>query len=676
MAFTQVCACVLHPNGIGGSCGLRHLVLYLCVFGFSLAQAVPALGQDEELDTITVLAEPEPQTGDVQHEEHAGIHQRIGKKELQRHDVNLGDILANETGVQFRQLGGLGTLTSVTMRGASSAQTGVFLDGIMLNSAGNSSVDFSLLELLNLSSVDVYSGSTPAQLSNAGIGGAVNLRSLSVGETKPSNSASITAGSFGTNRFQYAHQSSHSRWDLVAAASREQSNNRFTLDNDNATPLNPTDDRLEKRNNAQVTKLSALSRVGFQWNNNTRTDALLQATGRDLGVPEWLNNEQNEASYNTDLLQFHVVNRFDNIGNWNTSLSLFQHNQNNHYLDALSQVGLGAQDTHSNTHTTGVKTYWERIDESGTFSFSTSLRNESLKSEDALSSGQNYTAERKSLLSNVQYALFALDERLLFTPSMRLQSVSDQYNGISRLDDNRRYDTKVNTQLGVRYKTNEHFTWRANVGKFVREPAFSELFGSRGLIVGNSKLLPESGTNADLGFTYTPSPNYKLNASAFGSWRDELIALLFDARNIGQSVNIGKANVFGIEIDSNWAINHQLSLRFNTTYQRSKNFSPNPALANKEIPGEARLSSHAKLQYQNGRTRVWFESNHKSDFYYDQANLRPGKGYLLHNAGIEYQWREFSIGLTANNTGDDNVKDYRGFPRPGRSYYVSFNYRL
>jgi len=88
------------------------------------------------------------------------------------------------------------------------------------------------------------------------------------------------------------------------------------------------------------------------------------------------------------------------------------------------------------------------------------------------------------------------------------------------------------------------------------------------------------------------------------------------------------------------------------------------------------LSSHAKLRYHRANLRLWFETNHKGDFFYDQANLLPSKGYLLYNAGLEYQWRDFSIGLTANNIRDDNVEDFNGFPRPGRSFYFSLNYRL
>ena len=78
-ANARFVACVLHPIGFGGLCGLRHLVIHLCLFCFGLMPMLPALALDEELDTITVIAEPESQTGDVQHEEHAGSHQHIDK---------------------------------------------------------------------------------------------------------------------------------------------------------------------------------------------------------------------------------------------------------------------------------------------------------------------------------------------------------------------------------------------------------------------------------------------------------------------------------------------------------------------------------------------------------------------------------------------------------------------
>ncbi len=631
---------------------------------------------DESLDSITVIAEPEPQTGDVQHAEHAGTHRHIERQELERQDVMLGDILAHETGVQFRQVGGLGTLTTVTLRGASSAATGIYLDGILLNSAANSTVDLSLLELLNLSAVDIYQGAAPAPLAGSNLGGAINLRSISALNKKTSTSASVTGGSFNTNRFQFSHRSTHNRWDVVAAASRENSDNDFSFLNNNATPLNPDDDTVEKRNNAQTKKLSGLGRIGFQWNKNRRSDLLIQASTRKLGVPEWLNDEDNEASYDNDTLEMQLVTRFDAIGNWNTSLSLFQHNQSSHYLDQFGQVGLDLQNTQSQARTSGIKSYWEHIGDKGTFSFNVSFRNESLDSTDSLTSNQNYEVDRRSVAAGMQYAYFTFNDRLLFTPSLRFHSVDDDYSGISRSTENSRTDSVITPQMGVRFNASKTLTLRSSLGQFAREPSFSELFGSRGLILGNSNLEPEKGINAELGFSYEPNKQYRLNATAYASLRDELVVLVFDSQGVGRSVNSGEARIYGVELDNKWTINKQWQVRLNATYQISQNIAENPALNKRELPGEARLNSHAKLQYQTGRIRTWAESNYKSDFYYDSANLLPAKQHWIHSTGIEYQWRKFQFGLTANNISNTRTQDFNGFPRPGRSYYFSINVDL
>ena len=670
---------------------MRYLVTTLHIFCIGIGSVSPVFAQNElvqseltqtefakneELETITVVAEPEPATGDVQPGEHTASHQHVTRQELDRQDINLGDILANEAGVQFRQIGGLGAQTTVTIRAASAQQTSVFLDGVLLNSAGNNSIDFSLLELLNLASVDVYRGAAPVQLSQGNIGGAVNLRSLGAVSDKPNSKAVLAGGSFGTNRFQYAHNSSHRQWNVVAAASREHSNNTFTFNNDNATPLNPNDDKREAKNNAQATRLSALGKVGLQWNQNSRSDLMLQTTSRDLGVPEWLNNEDNIASYDTDAVELQLVNRVDGIGNWNTALSIFQHYQDNHYLDVLGQVGLGSQNTVSSTKTTGVKTYWEHIDDKATFSVTASLRNESLRSEDALTQDQNYQTKRQTFLSSAQYALFLNNDRLLVTPSVRLQTVSDNYNGTSRGRENQYSNNILTPQLGLSFTHSSKLRIRSNLGKFVREPSFSEMFGSRGLFVGNNNLLPEKGINADIGFVWSPTKKYRLDTTLFGSWRDELIVYVLNAQKIGSNVNTGKANVFGIEIGNSFTFNKRLSARLNTTYQATHNFAANPALNNKEIPGEARLSAHAKLQYKVRNLRSWIETNYKSDFFYDQANLRPAPGYWMHNAGIAFNWHDFEFGLTANNIGNVNVQDFNGFARPGRAFFFSLTYQL
>ena len=122
-----------------------------------------------------------------------------------------------------------------------------------------------------------------------------------------------------------------------------------------------------------------------------------------------------------------------------------------------------------------------------------------------------------------------MDDRFLVIPALRYQASDDDYQGIARADEDSRSTDRLTPTLGFRFDVHEGLRYRANVGRYFREPSFDELFGSRGLFLGNNDLLAEEGINADVGFTWEAATGFKLDMSLFGSWRDDLIALVFDA---------------------------------------------------------------------------------------------------------------------------------------------------
>jgi len=231
--------------------------------------------------------------------------------------------------------------------------------------------------------------------------------------------------------------------------------------------------------------------------------------------------------------------------------------------------------------------------------------------------------------SSVQYAAFFLNDKLLLTPKVNLQYSDENYSGSIARPETARNDLNIGPQLGLRYSLSNATQLRANVGQYYRQPAFSELFGGSGLIIGNSNLKPEYGLNADIGFSYKPSDKHSFDVTVFTNNSDDLIVLAFDSRGIGRSVNTGKTTVTGIEISNNAIISRYVSAQVNATYQRSYNYSPTPALNKKQLPGESALSVHASLQYKKANKRFWLETNGKSDFIYDQANLLPVKNHCL-----------------------------------------------
>ncbi len=644
--------------------------------GTMLLASSTHLAAQEVLDTIDIIAdEAVIETGDVVHEEFSGSHVRVVREQLERDDVTLGEILSFETGVQLREIGGIGSFSAISIRGGSNQQTGVFLDGISLNNGGNSVVDLSTLEVLNIESADIYRGSSPIQLAQGAVAGSLNLNTISASED-PSTKVVLSAGSFSTQQFQLAHRSQQGRWDVVGAASRQASQNDFDFNNDNGTPLNPLDDREQQRANAALDKLGLLSRIGYRWSDLSRTDVLVQANRRDLGVPEFRNRPDNQAQFDTEGYQFQLKHTLDGIGDWNTSLSLFQHVQDNRFSDLLTQIGLQPQDTKRETLTKGIQTYIERIGVSGTFGLSASIRTEALVSTDQIDPIENFEVDRASANVNAQYAFYLANDALLITPALRWQSVSDDFRGANANVVSDISSQVLSPQIGLKYTRNDQLQLHANAGVFHREPAFFELFGSRGLIRGTNTLEAERGFNLDAGIHYQWSRNAKSSLSVFSNWRDDLITIVFNAQGIGRSINAGKATVMGIELANEFRYKEKYSAQFNWTLQDTNSLSDILAFRNQQLPGQARSTAFARFQMKNKRSRLWFELESKSKYFFDQGNTLPAQSFFTQNIGVDFLLKRFQLRAAISNLSDVAIEDFNGFPRPGRAFFLTLTYRL
>jgi len=260
-----------------------------------------------QLPTLTIEGDSLAPVGDVEHTEFAGRFTRIDAQNSARDDAQLADVLSFETGVQQNQIGGYGSFSSVSIRAATAAQTGVFLDGIRLNGAANAIVDLSTFDLHTFSAVDIYRGAAPLQLAASNLGGAVNLVTQAQGPDK--TTVKLSAGSFQTLQTHLTHRSNHNRWQNVSSIQAGNSENNYSFININGSPLNPLDDALEQRNNAQVQSLRLLSKLGYQHGNRRDTNILLQHSQRTLGVPEWRNASANRASYSDSRGQLHINHR-------------------------------------------------------------------------------------------------------------------------------------------------------------------------------------------------------------------------------------------------------------------------------------------------------------------------------------------------------------------------------
>ena len=119
----------------------------------------------------------------------------IRPEEYRGEQKTLPDFLRMVPGVHVREVNGKGQYTTVTVRGSTAAQVGVFVDGVLTNLGGDAAVDISTIPVSNVERIEVYRGYIPARFGGTFIGGVINV--VTKKPTGAHGSAEIGPSSFG-----------------------------------------------------------------------------------------------------------------------------------------------------------------------------------------------------------------------------------------------------------------------------------------------------------------------------------------------------------------------------------------------------------------------------------------------------------------------------------------------
>jgi vitamin B12 transporter len=107
---------------------------------------------------------------------------------------DLATVIAAQSGVVVNDYGPQGSTKSVSLRGSTSSQVLVLVDGIRLNSSRDGMVDFSLVPLENIDRVEIVRGGSSTMYGTGAIGGVINI--ITKKARKPAISLNVANGSF------------------------------------------------------------------------------------------------------------------------------------------------------------------------------------------------------------------------------------------------------------------------------------------------------------------------------------------------------------------------------------------------------------------------------------------------------------------------------------------------
>lgn len=138
---------------------------------------------------------------------------------------SVADLLRREAGVQLSRNGGPGQTTGLFVRGASSGQSVVLVDGVRIGSATLGSAALEALALSQVDRIEVLRGPGSSLYGADAVGGVVQIftRAGGVGMTEPQLQGALAVGGYGSSEVSAGVRGGSTLWDYAASAASERS---------------------------------------------------------------------------------------------------------------------------------------------------------------------------------------------------------------------------------------------------------------------------------------------------------------------------------------------------------------------------------------------------------------------------------------------------------------------
>lgn len=141
----------------------------------------------------------------------------------------LPDLLLMVPGVHVREVNGKGQYTTVTVRGSTAAQVGIFIDGVLANLGGDTAVDLSTIPIKNVERVEVYRGYIPSRFGGTFMGGVINI--VTKKPDKPNMSLELGKSSYGGKKGSFEMTTPAGDGSLMVGINYESSDGDFKYKN-------------------------------------------------------------------------------------------------------------------------------------------------------------------------------------------------------------------------------------------------------------------------------------------------------------------------------------------------------------------------------------------------------------------------------------------------------------
>ena len=613
----------------------RIKLMSASLLGLAFANAVIA-AENINLEDVIVTAARIPQT----RESVIGDVTVIDAEEIQRAGQStFVELLQTQPGVEISSNGGLGSNSSVFLRGTNANQVVVLVDGLRVSSITDGRTNFGNIPLSQIERIEILRGPASSLYGQDAVGGVIQIFTKR-GDSTPRFHAAAGYGSYNTKS---ADAGFNARTNDVKF-----SMNASSLTTDGFSALHIKNDARNDRDGYR--NLSVNGAISYLFTDNN-----------EIGLQFF--NSDGHAKYDNE------YNDFSNFADYTQStIGVFSNNQIAENWKSIVRISNGIDENNNQTSASSsnkVKSEQRQYSWQNDFSLPVgTLTALAERLEQKLTSNTAYLEKQRNS-SGVFLGYLANFEK-------------HSVQGNIRRDDSSQYGTHVTKGLGYGYQLNNNWRTTASYGTAFKAPTFNDIYyppyydegypGACNCWVpqNNPNLKPERSENFEAGLKYA-SESQTASITIYRNRIKDFIALDTNYLPANYNATIKGASLTASQSWDGWLLKGSMDIQ-----------SPKNTDDDKLLIRRARQHETLNLSKSWGDWRFDSEIIASSDRYNDAANEKRMAGYALLNLSAHYKIdNSWSAQAKLNNVLDKDyalsLSNYDGTPynTPGANIFIS-----
>ncbi len=537
---------------------------------------------------------------------------------------DLSQALNGIASANLSNYGGLGANKHIKMRGSTSSQVLVMVDGRPINSPRDGEADLSSIPLDNVEQVEVMHGPASTLYGSSAMGGAVNIITRRPPEDKLRTEMSTSVGTFRTYQERMIHGGRLAKFGYLLNGAFESSEGF--------------------RDNSGYNAKDAGAR--FEYDINTENVLFLNTgfyTGK-AGAPGPVSSPDIDDKQITRKNFQDLRWNFKNEQATGISARVYQNYDRLEFAENTAGSFFDVAESKAR-HTTRSRGLDLQLDKRLTDIYRVVCGFNYVKNlNDSNTSGKHDYNVRAGFMEN---QIEITDDLLL--------------NVSARADDYSNFGTEINPGAGFLYFFNEKNKLRGQISRSFRAPTFNDLYWpDEGWSKGNPELMPEKGVSGEIGFETSIISAVTTGITYFRSGYSNLINWAEEA-GVWMPKNVNSAVINGIEFENTICLFDGWKFITGYTYLRAKDNK-----SHADLIYQPRHKLDCALRYDSAHDLV-FELNgrYMGQRFHDAANTLKMKDYFIFGAHISQKIKSVTLFANIDNLLNETYQYIRDYPLPG-----------